>query len=61
MREYTTSEKIGMLYDMSIKENESREINELLGKFNENDMKLINKVCDINFKIGFRVAMELLK
>lgn len=61
MREYTTTEKIGILYDMSIKENESREITELLGKFNDDDIKLINKVCEINFRIGFRVASELLK
>lgn len=61
MREYTTTEKIGMLYDMSIKERENREINELLDKFNNDDIKLINKVCEINFKIGFRVATELLK
>lgn len=61
MKEYTTTEKIGMLYDMSIKEHESREITELLGKFNDDDMELINKACEINFKIGFRVATELLK
>ena len=61
MREYTTTEKIVMLYDMSIKEHENREINELLDKFNEDDMELINKVCEINFRIGFRVASELLK
>lgn len=61
MIEYTTTKKIGMLYDMSIKEHENREINELLDKFNEDDMELINRVCEINFKIGFRVASELLK
>lgn len=61
MREYTTTEKIQKLYDMSIKERENREINELLDKFNEDDIELINKVCEINFRIGFRVASELLK
>ena len=60
MIEYTTTEKIGMLYDMNIKEHENREINELLDKFNEDDMELINRVYEINFKIGFRVASELL-
>lgn len=61
MKEYTITEKIGKLYDMSIKPSECCEINQLLGKFNEDDMELINKVCEINFKIGFRVATELLK
>lgn len=61
MKEYTTTEKIGMLYEMSIKSSENSEINKLLDKFNEDDMELINKACEINFRIGFRVATELLK
>lgn len=61
MKEYTINEKIGKLYDMSIKQSECCEINKLLSKFDEDDMELINKVCEINFKIGFRVAIELLR
>lgn len=60
MREFTTEEKIGRLYDMSISQKEVERVNELLSKFDEYDMKLISEVCDINFKIGFRVASELL-
>lgn len=61
MKEYTTTEKILKLYEMSIKSSENNEINELLDTFNDDDMELINKVCEINFKIGFRVATELIK
>ncbi|MGL6186081.1 MAG: hypothetical protein ACRC1T_11960 [Clostridium chrysemydis] len=61
MRKYTTTEKIGKLYDMTINQNEVKEINNLLSSFDEDDMELINRVCEINFKIGFRVANELTK
>lgn len=58
---YTDTEQIGMLYDINIKQNELKIINELLYKFSDDDIKIINKVCDINFKIGFRSAAKLLK
>lgn len=59
-KEYTTTEKFGFLYDSTIKPEEVEKIGEVLEKFNEDDMDLINKACEINFKIGFRVASELL-
>ena len=59
-KEYTTTEKIGFLYDSSIRQEEIEKIDEVLEKFNEDDIDLINRACEINFKIGFRVASELL-
>lgn len=59
-KEYTTTEKITFLYDSSIREDEANRISDLLDKFNDDDMYLINRACEINFKIGFRVASELL-
>lgn len=61
MKKYTTTEKILKLYDMNIKQNEINIINNLLEQFDDNDIELINKVCEINFKIGFRSAAEILK
>ena len=59
-KEYTTTEKIGFLYDSSIRADEANVINDLLDKFSDDDICLINRICEINFKIGFRVASELL-
>lgn len=59
-KEYTTTEKFIFLYDSSIRQEEIEKIDEVLEKFNEDDMDLINRACEIHFKIGFRVASELL-
>ena len=58
---YTTEEKIGFLQETSMTCKEIIELNKLLDKFDESDMELINKACNINFKIGFRAAAELMK
>ena len=47
MKQYTTEEKIGFLQETSITCKEIIELNKLLNKFDENDMELINKACNI--------------
>lgn len=59
--QYTVTEQIGFLYEANIKANELMLINELLSKFNDDDIELINQACEINFKVGFRAATEILK
>ncbi len=61
MKKYATEEKIGFLYESSITQEELIKVNKLLSKFNEDDIELINQVCDINFKVGFRVGVELIR
>jgi len=59
--QYTITEQIGFLYDANIKASELTLINKLLSKFSDDDIELINQVCEINFKVGFRAATEILK
>lgn len=57
---YSLEQRINTLFDMSVTNKESQELNQLLENFNEEDLEIITKACGIHFKIGFRSSAEFL-
>lgn len=58
---YNEFEKIEKMYDMEVRQDEVKELNELLESFNDDEIYSITKINHIYFKIGFRCAIDLLK
>lgn len=57
---YSVNEKVFELIRMSITTSEKEKINNLCQNFTDEELDRIDEVNDMYFKIGFRVASEIL-